>query len=171
MRRCTRIWPPLLGAALLAGCAHAPVDTASPPTVATREAATMQWRGRLALRVDAQEPRAYFANFELAGQPQAGSLLLLSPLGTTLARLHWDRAGATLLQDGQPRVYASLDELLTEITGAALPVAALFGWLRGHDTTVQGWVADLSRLGDGRLTARREHPAPVAELRVILDPP
>lgn len=172
-------WARLLGvcvlsALALAGCAHAP----QPPTQPGPDAAAsapMSWRGRLALRVQPsapqQEPAAFFASFELSGQPQAGSLLLLGPLGTALAQLRWDAHIAVLSKEGQERAYASLEELVTEVTGAALPVAALFDWLQGRAAPAPGWSVDLSRLAEGRLTARREHPPPAAELRLILDSP
>jgi len=170
MKRRPRWAPLLLGAAtLLAGCATPPPTAPSAPPSAAAASAPALWRGRLALRVQADEPSAYFASFELAGTAAAGSLLLFSPLGTTLAQLRWDGARATLLKDGQQRDYAALDELLAETTGAALPVAALFDWLQGRETAVTGWKADLSQLREGRLTARREQPRPTAELRIILD--
>jgi outer membrane lipoprotein LolB len=153
---------------LLLGCAH-PTPSATPMPPAASSAAG-PWRGRLALQVQADPPSAYYASFELSGSPRAGSLLLLSPLGMALAQLRWDGASATLDKDGQSRTYATLDELLAEVTGAALPVAALFDWLQGRATVVQGWSADLSRLDEGRLSARRAQPAPAAELRVALDP-
>ena len=46
---------------------------------------------------------------------------------------------------------------------------ALFAWLRGLPQAGEGWEADLSRLPDGRLLARRLAPPPAAELRVVLD--
>jgi outer membrane lipoprotein LolB len=70
---------------------------------------------------------------------------------------------------GQAQAFPTLDELLTRVTGAALPVAALFEWLGGRTADVPGWQADLSQRGEGRLSARRDTPQPGAELRLVLD--
>jgi len=152
-------------AALLAGCAQPPPAPASTP------AAQAYWRGRLALRLETAEPTSYFASFELSGQARAGELLLSSPLGTTLAQLRWSPQAALLKSDGQTRAFDSLDALATEATGTAIPIAALFEWLQGRPAAADGWQADLSQLGEGRLVARRAAPAPAAELRLILDQP
>lgn len=153
-------------AALLTGCAQ---PALAPPAGAT--AAQAYWRGRLALRVETPEPTSYFASFELSGQARAGELLLFSPLGTTLAQLRWSPHAALLRNDGETRAFDSLDALAAEATGTAIPIAALFQWLQGQPVAADGWQADLSQLGEGRLVARRAQPEPAAELRLILDQP
>lgn len=152
-------------AAWLAGCAQ---PVLAPPADAT---AASYWRGRLALRVETPEPTSYFASFELSGQARAGELLLSSPLGTTLAQLRWGPDFALLRSNGQTRAFDTLDALATEATGTDIPIAALFQWLQGQAATAHGWQADLSQLNEGRLVARREQPAPAAELRLILERP
>lgn len=127
------------------------------------------WRGRLALRVDSEPPQAFSAGFELSGQATQGELRLYSPLGTVLAELRWTPRSATLARNGETQQFDSLDALATQATGAALPVAALFEWLTGVQTTADGWLADLSQLEAGRLTAQRTQPAPTTELRLLLE--
>lgn len=134
------------------------------------------WKGRLSVLVasdsvaETEQPKSFIASFELSGSAEAGELLLLSPLGSTIARLFWQPGRATLQQGGQERVYNSLDELAELATGTPLPVAVLFAWLHGQPQEADGWKADLSRLKkDGRLTARRLTPSPAAELRVVLE--
>lgn len=154
----------LLAAPLvLAGCA-APL-----PRPATGSAVGY-WRGRLALRIEAAEPSAFFASFELSGDAGAGELLLSSPLGSTLAQLRWSPRQALLRSKGETRAFDSLDALAEEATGTAIPIAALFAWLQGQPAAADGWQADLSQLAEGRLLARRSVPAPAAELRLILEP-
>jgi outer membrane lipoprotein LolB len=150
---------------LLAGCVQPPL---APPAATTAQSS---WRGRLALRIDGTEPTSYFANFELGGQARAGELLLTSPMGTTLAELSWTPQAALLRGDGRTRTFDSLDALATEATGTDIPIAALFEWLQGRPAVADGWQADLSLLGEGRLVARRSQPAPAAELRLILEQP
>ena len=58
---------------------------------------------------------------------------------------------------------------MAQATGAAVPMSALFAWLRGDNASASGWTADLSRQSEGRITATRSQPAPKAELRIVLD--
>lgn len=151
----------LLACVLLAGCAT-PQRTALPGEAA--------WNGRLAVRVDSTPPQSFSAGFDLRGSATQGQLQLMSPLGNTLASVAWTPAGAELRQGEQVTRRGSLDELTTELGGTALPVVALFDWLRGEPTEISGWQADLSRHGEGRVTARRINPPPGAELRLVFEP-
>ena len=150
-----------LAALLLAGCAH--------PVRSIVAEGVQVWTGRLALQVQDSQSKSFSAGFELQGGPQQGELKLYSPLGGTLAVLSWAPGSATLKTGEQVRQFDSLDALATQATGTPIPIAALFDWLRGADTPVAGWRADLSQLADGRLHAMRESPAPVVDLRVALD--
>lgn len=147
--------------AVLAGCATPPRPADAGPDV---------WVGRLALKVDSSRPQSFAAGFELRGSAAAGELLLTSPLGQTLARVLWSPQGAELRQSDQVTRRGSLDELTTELTGTAVPVQALFDWLRGASTEAAGWQADLAGFADGRIQAQRRSPQPAAELRIIVRP-
>ena len=151
----------LLLALWLSGCAaprSAPV------------AGVASWNGRMALNVQSEPPQTYSAGFDLRGSAQIGELLLATPLGTTLATLQWAPGRAVLTQGDKTTERTSLDALSTDLGGTALPVAALFAWLEGRAVTVDGWEADLGRHSEGRITARRTHPLPAAELRLIFQP-
>jgi outer membrane lipoprotein LolB len=148
--------------AALAGCANPPVKTPG-------AAAPDLWSGRLALEVADKQSQSFSAGFELKGNAHAGELALFNPLGGTIAVLAWAPGSATLRSNGQLREFESVEALVTHATGAAIPVAALFDWLRGVNTPVPGWEADLSQLAQGRLHARRLAPPPQADLRVALD--
>ena len=74
-----------------------------------------------------------------------------------------------MTSNGEVSHFKSLDDLLKQATGTELPVAALFGWLAGQPTLVDGWQADLSDYSNGRIKARRDSPPPVAELSLILE--
>ena len=76
-----------------------------------------------------------------------------------LAVLAWAPGSATLRTNGPAQEFDSVEALVAHATGSALPVAALFDWLRGTNTAVAGWQADLSQLENGRLRAQR-HPWP-----------
>ena len=124
--------------------------------------------GRLALTVHTEPVQSVAAGFDLRGSPDAGSLLLTSPLGNAVARVVWSETDAEWRQGDRVIKKRNLEELTTELGGTALPVAALFAWLNGTALETDGWQADLSRHADGRITARRTHPLPSAELRLVL---
>ncbi len=151
----------------IAGCA-AP----TPASVSNRSERTV-WRGRLAVRVESDgakaQAQAFAASFELTGNAQTGELTLYTPLGTTAAALSWSAQTALMRTNGDVRSFASLNALLEQAVGAEIPVTALFAWLAGDNMPAPGWNADLSQLAGGRLTARRTDPAPVTELRLVLE--
>jgi outer membrane lipoprotein LolB len=86
-----------------------------------------------------------------------------------LALLAWSPGSATLRSNGQTRGSDSVDTLVNQATGTAIPVAVLFDWLQGFDSAAAGWQADLSQLAQGRLRAKRMQPPPAVDLRVVLD--
>jgi outer membrane lipoprotein LolB len=150
----------LVGVTLLVGCA-AP-SRQVPPDAAF-------WSGRMGLNIQSQPPQNLSAAFELQGSAEQGELLLLSPIGSTLAQLRWTPQTAELNQGGRQWSSRSLDELSTQLTGTALPVAALFDWLAGQASTPVGWQVDLSQLPQGRIQAERQSPAPTVQFKVVLE--
>ena len=152
----------------------------------------------MALSVEGEARQSFSAVFALQGRSTQGSLTLSTPLstspsttsaastnsatipngysryrvvplGTVLAELQWAPGHAELRSPQGERTASSLDELLEQALGSAIPVQALFAWLHGDATTAAGWQADLSRLSDGQLTAVRSAPLPRATLRIALD--
>lgn len=117
----------------------------------------------------AQE-QSFSASFHLQGTPEQGSLDVFNPLGSQIAKLQW-QPGTALLQQGDRTTQSdSLQELLRQSLGTALPVQALFSWLQGNNASAEGWQVDLSRHNEGRITAQRTSPSPQATLRVVLQP-
>ena len=123
----------------------------------------------MSLALQSEPPQSFSAGFELEGAATAGRLTLTSPLGSTLAQVRWTETAAEMEANQQVRRFASMDELMLQLTGTAVPVGALFQWLAGQDAPAPGWQADLSRVSDGRITAQRLSPLPLAQLRVVLD--
>lgn len=151
----------------LAGCAVPPRATiANHPEVSS-------WRGRLAVSVEADQPlsqaQSFSAGFELSGNALAGELTLYTPLGNTAATLAWSSESAVMRRNGEVRYFESLDALIKQAVGTEIPVTAFFAWLAGDNMTAAGWRADLSQHANGRITARRTLPAPMAELRLVLE--
>lgn len=146
----------------IAGCAQ-------PPRAAGQNDAEISfWTGRISLQVQSEPAQAFFAGFELKGSAAQGELTLNSPLGNSLAVLRWSAEEAVLDSGNQIQRFATVGELIEKATGAALPVAALFDWLRGKNTAADGWTADLTQQAEGRISASRNVPQPRADLRVVL---
>lgn len=166
--RCRTLLSSLLIATfLIAGCAHKQVDASI--NDARNEGKISFWAGRISLQIQSEPVQGFFAAFELKGRSDNGELTLISPLGSILGIMRWSPTEATLEQNGSTKRFASTDELLTQTTGAAVPVSALFDWLDGKNTATPGWTADLSQQVNGRIIAKRTSPAPQADLRVVLD--
>jgi len=92
-----RAWLGLLSLGLLslAGCATPRPTPADPAAF---------WSGRLALQLQSTPPQNWSASFELQGSADQGQLVLLSPIGTTLARLSWTPQAAVLEQGQENKV-------------------------------------------------------------------
>ena len=153
-------WALLAGLVLLSACA-------SPSRPSAHQAAF--WSGRLGLQVQSQPPQNMAAAFELQGSASEGELVLLSPIGSTLAQLRWTPASAELHQGGRQWSGRSLDELTEQLSGTALPMTALFDWLAGQATAPAGWHVDLSGWPQGRIQAERQTPAPAVQLKLLVD--
>lgn len=169
MRRTWVLAALLIAINLIAGCAL------SIRGKAQNDAQTSIWQGRLALRVQANpaEDKAtgssFSAPFELQGNAQQGELVLLTPLGSTAAAIHWAPGRAILQARGATREFDNLSQLVSELLGTDVPVAALFAWLHGQAQEVNGWKVDLSQRNQGKILAQRLTPSPPAELRLVLD--
>lgn len=141
------------------------------PQASGGDAGKAVWSGRLSLQVQSDPPQSFTGGFELKGGPANGELVLNSPLGNTLLAARWSPVEAVLYSSGQARSFSSIDALIEQSTGAALPVAALFDWVGGKATSLNGWTADLQKQAEGRISARRSSPLPQTELRIVLDRP
>lgn len=153
----------LLATFLIAGCAI------STRTTSQNGYEQLPWRGRLAVRIESEQPQSFSAGFELNGTQKTGELMLYSPLGSTIAALSWNPTTAIMRAHGETRYFDSLDALIKQAVGTDIPVDALFSWLAGDNVTAAGWSANLSQHAEGKITARRNDPAPQAELRLVLE--
>lgn len=170
---------PLLLIASLWGCASAPKPAAL---------AGDRLSGRLSVQVahnSGGTAQGGAAAFELQGTPEAGQLELSTPLGTLVARASWQPGQALLLRSDTETRFANLDALTRELLGEAVPVSALFDWLKGRPWAAApslplvdggpgfrqlGWTVDLARYAEGLITAERKEPTEVM-LRARLDTP
>lgn len=148
---------------LIASCAH------KSGASGLHDIKTGVWTGRISLQIQSDPPQAFFTGFELRGQAERGELTLTSPIGSVLGVMRWSPDEAVLESAGEVKRFASVDALLQQATGAAVPVSGLFDWLAGKDTRMNGWTADLSKRDTGRIDAIRTEPAPQTKLRIVLD--
>jgi outer membrane lipoprotein LolB len=131
---------------------------------------TQRWQGRLAMTVQSTPIESVQAGFELSGDEQAGALLLLTPIGTTAASARWSPEQAFVQRGNDQYHYPDTQSMMVALTGAPLPLGALFDWLQGRDTVVAGWAVERSGTPLRRLVARRASPEPALTLRVVLNP-
>ena len=162
-RRSVILALPLVATFLIAGCARK-IYPSDP-----NDAEKKLWTGRISLQIQSEPPQAFFAGFELKGHSERGELSLTSPIGNVLGIMRWSPDEAVLESGNETKRFLSVDALLEQTTGAAIPVTALFDWLKGVNTRLNGWSADLSGLNLGRIVATREEPAPQTRLRIVLD--
>ena len=134
----------------------------------------LSYQGRLSLRIATETPQSLYGAFIINGDAHSGELTLNSPLGNTVAKLSWTPQTAVLSANNTTTNYPSTDALITTVTGTTLPLPALFDWLAGVSTPVEGWETDLSgmqNIDNRRLVAKRNSPLPTVELRIALEQP
>jgi outer membrane lipoprotein LolB len=162
-RRTIALGLPLFATFLIAGCARK-IYRSDP-----NDAEQRLWTGRISLQIQSEPVQAFFAGFELKGLADRGELMLTSPVGNVLGIMRWSPNEAVLESGNEIKRFSSVDALLERTTGAAIPISALFDWLKGTNTQLSGWSADLSGLDTGRIVAIRTEPAPQTRLRIVLD--
>jgi outer membrane lipoprotein LolB len=172
-----KLAPLLFAINLIAGCAIKPLDIGEFGTKDSNIASNpirAGYQGRLSLRIASDTPQSLYGAFSISGNAQTGELSLNSPLGNTVAKLSWSPQTALLVSNNTTTTYPSTEALITTVTGTALPLPALFDWLAGISTPIEGWEVDLSNMqnpDNRRLTAKRISPLPTIELRIALEQP
>ncbi len=130
-----------LCAALLAGCASAPVTPTQPHLLQVVEGyrTTFEAAGRLSVnyRKDGN-PESLTGKFNWSQAPGRIDVRLSSPMAT-IATISITPESATLVQaDKAPRVARDIDTLTAESLGWSLPVSGLRDWLQGYATGADG---------------------------------
>jgi outer membrane lipoprotein LolB len=130
-----------LCAALLAGCASAPVIPSQPHALQAlapyRD--TFEAAGRLSVnyRKDGN-PESLTGKFSWSQTPGRIDVSLSSPMAT-IATISITPESATLVQaDKAPRVARDIDTLTAQSLGWSLPVSGLRDWLQGYATGADG---------------------------------
>lgn len=134
----TRLFLPLIAAALVAGCATAPQATSTAPVAAYRD--TIELAGRISVNYQHNgNPESLSGKFDWVQAGQRVDVTLSSPLGQTMAKISVTPDAATLTQtDKQPRTARDIDSLTRETLGWQLPVSGLRDWMQGYATAQDG---------------------------------
>ena len=139
----------LIVLALLNGCAsHAPPKTEQRPAQAD---APFAFNGRVAIKHDGERSSA---GLRWAHSLEKDELLLLAPLGQTVASIRRDAQGVTMDASGKQYVAQDVEALTHRVLGWALPLSGLRYWVIALPKN--GSEADIQRDANGQITVLRQ---------------
>ncbi|MGA0178878.1 MAG: lipoprotein insertase outer membrane protein LolB [Burkholderiaceae bacterium] len=159
MRRAS-LWPALVVALTLGGCATQPP---LPPT----ESNTWH-QGRLLVEVKQSPSQRHQLQYLMQGSAQVGRLVLLAPTGNAVAQAQWQPTQALLQQGATQRQFATPQAMVQTLMPTPLPWQAMLDWLQGRATPAPGW--QVQSRGSG-IEARRDTPPPAVQVQVWVDRP
>ncbi|MDD5056386.1 MAG: lipoprotein insertase outer membrane protein LolB [Sideroxydans sp.] len=107
---------------LLTGCATAPVTVQR----SVQADAPFAFNGRVSFKQDGQRDSAGLRWVHGAAQDE---ILLLAPLGQTVARIHRDAQNATLEASGKHYAAQDMQTLMQQVLGWQLPLSGLRYWV------------------------------------------
>ena len=107
---------------LLAGCVTAPVEVQRP----AQADAAFAFNGRVAIK---QGDKRENAGLRWVHHAAADEILLLAPLGQTVARIHRDDGVATLDASGKHYTAQDMSSLMQQVLGWQLPLSGLKYWV------------------------------------------
>lgn len=121
----------LAGLLLIGGC-----STTAPPVrsqLARSYYDSISMAGRLSVQYQQNgKPQSVQGKFSWTQSGEITSIVLLSPLGQTMAKIEIAPGQASLQQAGEPpRRATDISELTTQTLGWPMPVAGLRNWLQG----------------------------------------
>lgn len=116
----------LLWLLLLGGCSLLPVSSAPAERPVQSDSAAFTLNGRVAIKYNGSR---HSAGLRWVHQPQSDEVLLLAPLGQTVARVYRDARSATL-EDGDKLYQAdNVESLMQQVLGWHLPMSGLRHWV------------------------------------------
>jgi outer membrane lipoprotein LolB len=135
--------------ALLTGCAsHAVVKTMQRPA---QPDAPFAFNGRVAVKHDGEHSSAGLRWTHAANEDD---ILLLAPLGQTVAHIHRDPQGVTLDASGKHHVAQDAEALTQQVLGWELPLSGLRYWVMA--LPANGSAFDMQRDANGQATVLRQ---------------
>lgn len=150
----------------LLGCASAPPPPPSVTRPAQAEHAPFVMSGRIAVKHDGERSSA---TVRWTHSAEADEILLFTPLGQTVARLH--RAGQRVMLDTPNKHYAAQDaeELTQQVLGWPLPLSGLEYWILALPAPAGTF--DIERDGNGQISILRQHGWEVSYMRYATPAP
>ena len=139
----------LFGLIMLGGCATVPPAPAARP--ANSESAAFALNGRVSVK---QPGERHSAGLHWKHQTQTDEILLLNPLGQTVARVYRDDGHATLDEGGRHYQDADVESLMQQVLGWHLPLEGLHYWVLGKADP--GVPAQIERAGNGQISLLRQ---------------
>lgn len=133
----------------LAGCASAPPAITQRPAQPEHAAYTIN--GRVAVKYDGSRSSA---SLHWTHRPDTDDILLLAPLGMTVAHLQRDANGATLEASGKRYVAQNSGELMQQVLGWYLPLEGLPYWVLAQPRP--GVEASVERDAGGQMSLLRQ---------------
>lgn len=130
---------------LLAGCASAPQQAAVRPFQTERAAFALD--GRIAVKYDGQHPSG---GIHWQHDADSDDILMLAPLGVTVAHIRRDASGATLEAHGKHYSAQDSAELMQQVLGWHLPLSGLPYWVMG--VPMPGGAANVERDSGGQVS-------------------
>lgn len=149
MKRFFCLLLPLLFVALLAGCAsHKALTTVQRPAQAD---APFAFNGRVAVKHDGVRSSA---GLRWVHGLDEDEILLLTPLGSTVARIHRDAQGVMLDEGSKHYEAQDVEELTHRVLGWELPLEGLRYWVVA--LPADGSEADIQREANGQVAVLRQ---------------
>jgi outer membrane lipoprotein LolB len=125
---------------MLTGCASTPVEVQR----AVEHDAPFAFNGRVVLKHGAQREKA---GVRWVHKETEDEILLLAPLGQTVARIHRDENRATMVASGKGYTAADMESLMQQVLGWQLPLSGLRYWVVALPSTEGEFVIERSDNG------------------------
>jgi outer membrane lipoprotein LolB len=145
---------------LVGGCSILPPKPANVPRPENFQSASFALNGRVSVK---HRDSRHSAIFRWTHQAQSDEILLLNPLGQTVARVYRDDGMATL--DDGTKHYADVDaeSLMQQVLGWHMPFDGLHYWVMG--VPEPGAASHIEYAGNGQISLLRQDGWDVRYLR------
>jgi len=134
---------------LLAGCVTAPPKPIARPVQAERAGFALD--GRIAVKYDGSRPSG---GFHWRHDADSDDILMLAPLGVTVAHIRRDASGTELEASGKHYAAQDSSELMQQVLGWSLPLSGLPYWVMG--LPMPGAMALVERDANGQISVLQQ---------------
>jgi len=147
---------------VFAGCTSVPVAVQRPP----QADAPFAFNGRVAFKQGEKRDNAGVRWVHSAVEDE---ILLLAPLGQTMARIHRDAQAATLEASGKRYTDHDMESLMQQVLGWNLPLSGLRYWVTA--LPVPGNEFSIERAANGQVNVLRQQGWEIGYTRYAADTP